>query len=334
MISVICPVFNEKEHIAQCIESMIAQDYPKQDMELLLIDGGSGDGTLETIASYQKQYNFIHLIDNSKQKIPYALNIGIKAALGDIIIRIDAHSIYPTNYVSKLKQKLIEYQAGNVGARWNISPSNNSAVAVAIAETLKSPWGVGNARYKIGITLDKDIETDTVPFGCFYKSLFDEIGFYDETLHCNEDDELNARIKKKDKKIWLIHDLFINYYARETFKKLFRMNFRYGLFKPKVNKKNDGITTWRQLIPPLFVVGIVVGGILSILFRPIRPLYISILALYLLIGIGIGFRQAAKHRNLKLIYLMPFSFLVNHCGYGIGYIVGLFQRNPKDINTR
>lgn len=336
MISVICPIYNEEKYIAKCIDSVLAQDYPQKDVEVLFVDGMSNDRTREIINQYMRDYPFIQLIDNPKRIVPYAMNIGIDKAVGVIIIRLDAHAVYPTNYFSKLVEGLHRHHADNVGAQCRTLPVNQSATAIAIAEALGSSFGVGNSMFRIGIT--EDIETDTVPFGCFRKEVFDKVGLYDTELIRNQDDELNARIINHGGKIVLLADVIFDYYARDTYAKLYKMYYQYGLYKPLVNKKLGNPATLRQFIPPLFVIGIVLGGILSILVPYLYIPYIAILLLYLIVGTTIGVRIAKNNKRFSLIFLMPLTFVILHTAYGIGYIHGiikvLFKQSFNAINNR
>lgn len=139
MVSVICPTFNEEKYIAKCIESVLLQDYPLTEMEILFVDGMSNDRTREIVAEYSAKYNNIKLLDNPYHVVPHAMNIGINAALGDIIIRLDGHVEYPTNYVSKLVKNLNTLPgAENVGGVCLTLPCNDKTVAHAIAIDRKS----------------------------------------------------------------------------------------------------------------------------------------------------------------------------------------------------
>lgn len=336
MISIICPIYNEEKYIAQCIDSVLAQDYPQKDVEVLFVDGMSNDHTREIVQYYIHQYPHIRLVDNPHRTVPYAMNIGIKEAKGDIIIRVDAHAQYPTNYFSALVNGLHKYNADNVGAQCRTLPSNNSASAIAIAESLSSAFGVGNSMFRIGI--NHDVETDTVPFGCFKKEIFEKVGLYDTELIRNQDDELNARIIKHGGKIVLLADIIFDYYARDSYAKLYKMYYQYGLYKPLVNKKLGNPATLRQFIPPLFVIGIVLGGILSVLVPYFYIPYIAILLLYLITGTTIGVGKAKKHNRFSLICLMPITYAILHIAYGIGYIHGilkiLFKQSFNAISNR
>ena len=323
MVSIICPTYNEEKHIAACVHSILQQDYPKDQLEVLFVDGMSTDNTRTIIAQYAAQYPYIHLVDNPHTTVPYAMNIGIQRAIGDIIIRLDAHAIYPTEYFSKLVKGLEKYQADNVGAQCRTLPANNSSTAIAIAEALSSSFGVGNSMFRIGIT--EDTETDTVPFGCFRREVFEKVGLYDTELIRNQDDELNARIINHGGKIVLLAGLEFDYYARDSYAKLYKMYYQYGLYKPLVNKKLGAPATLRQFIPPMFVIGLVLGAILSLCIPIIGLLYGAVILLYLVAGMMIGLKLSRKHQSAALVLAMPFTFFILHLSYGIGYIHGIIK---------
>ncbi len=323
MITIICPIYNEEKYIAKCIDSILAQDYPKEDMEVLLVDGMSRDRTRMIVADYQNNYPFIQFLDNPHQIVPYAMNIGIQASKGEIIIRLDAHCTYPTNYFSRLVTKLEELNADNVGGVCKTLPTNDKSISLAISEALSNSFGMGNSLFRVGAKSEQSV--DTVPFGCFKREIFDRIGLFDEDLVRNQDDEFNGRIIKNGGKIYLIPDIIIEYFARDKISKVAKMYYQYGLFKPLVNKKLGTPATIRQFFPPLFVLGLIVGGVLSLILPPIWILYIAVVILYLLIGLIIGAKQAYLKKRLSLSVLMPYTFLIIHLSYGYGYIVGLLK---------
>ena len=194
MISVICPIYNEERYIGKCIDSVLEQDYSKEDMEVLFVDGMSTDRTREIVVEYAGRYPFVRLLDNPGRIVPAALNIGIGAAKGEVIIRLDAHAIYPKNYFSVLVRKLNELRADSVGGVCRTLPVRDTSVCRAIAMALSSSFGMGNSYFRIGAT--KEMCVDTVPFGCFRREVFDKIGLFDEELVRNQDDEFNGRIVK------------------------------------------------------------------------------------------------------------------------------------------
>ena len=278
MISIICPIYNEEKYIARCIDSILAQDYPKDDMEVILVDGMSTDGTRKIVADYAAQYPFIRLVDNSQRIVPPAMNIGIRAAKGDIIIRLDAHAIFPINYFTELVKNLRELKAENVGGVCRTLPVNDSLECVAIANVLSSNFGMGNSYFRVGAT--EVMEVDTVPFGCFHRELFDRIGYFDEELIRNQDDEFNGRIIKNGGKIYLLPQLVIDYYARDKVSKVYKMFYQYGLFKPLVNKKLGSPATVRQFFPLLFVLGLLIGPFMGFVSKWFLVAYAAVIMLY------------------------------------------------------
>lgn len=321
MLSVIVPIYQEEKYISKCIDSMLSQDYPKDDLEIILVDGMSKDRTREIVANYTAKYPFIRMIDNPERIAPCAMNRGIKEAKGDVIIRLDAHVYYPKNYFSLLVEKLNELPgAENVGALCNTLPVNDSITAQSIAAVLSSSFGMGNSHFRVGA--DKEMEVDTVPFGCFHRSIFDKVGLYDEELVRNQDDELNARIIKAGGKIYLIPQLVCEYYARDTAKKVYKMFYQYGVFKPLVNKKLGSPATVRQFFPLFFVLGLLVGPVVCLFLPVLWWAYFAVIMLWFILATSFSLKDS---KNLKRILTQNWIYFVVHFGYGWGYIVGIYK---------
>jgi len=320
MISVICPIYNEESRIEACIQSIVNQDYPHDEMEVLFVDGMSTDRTRDIVLEYSRQYPFIRLLDNPMHTAPIALNRGIRAAQGDIIVRLDAHSKYPTDYFSVLVNKLRNSDADNVGGVCNTLPAKETSICRAIAHAMSSSFGMGNSHFRIGA--EHEMWVDTVPFGCFHRAIFDKIGYFDEELVRNQDDEFNGRIIQNGGKILLLPQVVVDYFARDSISKTAKMFYQYGLFKPLVNKKLQKPTTLRQFFPPLFLAGLVVGGLLSFFSSTVMWIYLSVIILYVLIGLLAGVRCT---RRLSDILWMPFVFAAIHCSYGFGYWEGIVK---------
>lgn len=321
MLSVIVPIYQEEKYISKCIDSMLSQDYPKDDLEIILVDGMSKDRTREIVATYTAKYPFIRMIDNPERIAPCAMNRGIKEAKGDVIIRLDAHVYYPKNYFSLLVEKLNELPgAENVGALCNTLPVNDSITAQSIAAVLSSSFGMGNSHFRVGA--DKEMEVDTVPFGCFHRSIFDKVGLYDEELVRNQDDELNARIIKAGGKIYLIPQLVCEYYARDTARKVYKMFYQYGVFKPLVNKKLGSPATVRQFFPLFFVLGLLVGPVVCLFLPVLWWAYFAVIMLWFILATSFSLKDS---KNLKRILTQNWIYFVVHFGYGWGYIVGIYK---------
>lgn len=319
-ISIICPVYNEEKYISQCIDSMLDQDIDKSEIELLFVDGMSKDNTRKIVSDYCSKFDFIHLLDNPDRIVPPALNLAIHASKGDYIIRIDAHCIYPKDYISRLVYSAQQLGCDNIGAVCRTLPANESAKAKAIATAMSHKFGVGGSSFRIGSSEIKEV--DTVPFGCFRRKIFDKLGFFDEELIRNQDDEFNGRIIKNGGKIYLLPDLVVDYYARDSFKKLFKMFFQYGLFKPLVNKKLGSPATLRQFFPLLFVLGLILGAAICWIHPILTSIYISVVFIYLLLDLFFSIKSSHGVSNMFSLF---WSFITMHISYGWGYIVGIYK---------
>lgn len=322
-VSIIIPCRNEEKFIGRCLDSVLANDYPKDKMEIFVIDGMSQDKTREIVSEYQKKYDFITLLENPKKITPTALNIGIKAAHYDIVIRIDAHSAYKKDYISKSIKYLNKFKADNVGGIWVITPRDNSLKGLAIAQSLSHRFGTGNAYYKIGA---KEIKwVDTVPFGCYRKEIFERVGLFNENLVRSQDMEFNLRLRRNGGKILLIPEIVGYYYVRSNFKDFFIHNLKDGVWAIYPLKFVKMPLRMRHYIPFLFVSGMIALSILSIFFILFRWFFFGAVALYFIASLASSFQVSFKCRNWKLFFIMPFAFFVRHLGYGLGSVWGTLK---------
>lgn len=320
MISVICPIYNEEKYIARCVESILEQDYPQDDMEVLFMDGMSTDRTRDILARYVAQYPFIRVEDNPERIVPYAMNRGIEVSRGDVIIRLDAHAFYPKNYFSTLVRSLNELHADNVGAVCKTDVLNHTVKALAIREVLSHRLGVGNSAFRVGIS--KVMSVDTVPFGCFRRDVFDRYGLYDVRLVRNQDIELNKRISNHGGKIYIVPDTYCVYYARETYAGLAKNNYQNG----KWNIQTVYYTkSWRSLsvrhfVPGIFVLAIVLPMLIGLFWMLMLYVALLVVVLYML-AIGCVALRCAVSKRLSVIHLCC-AFVVLHVSYGIGELSG------------
>jgi len=325
-ISIIIPVRNEHKYIDKLLSSIVNQDFEKVNLEVIFVDGLSTDNTKDKIIEYSQKYNFIKIFDNQHKTVPYALNIGIKNAKGDIIIRLDAHAEYPSNYISTLVYYLGKLNADNVGASAVTVPANNKPVSRAIAISMSSIFGVGNATFRLENSTEKEfIEVDTVPFGCYRRDVFDRIGLFDEQLTRNQDNEFNERLRKAGGKIYLIPSLKIKYYARENYSKLYKMFFQYGYFGPLVDLKLKKPTRLRRYIPTAFVLSLIMPLLLSLLFYPFLYLWVFTVSLYLIASVTFGTYECRKRDSVQLVPYVMWAYFVSHVSYGLGYLKGVFD---------
>jgi len=330
-ISIICPVFNEEKYIEDCIRSIIAQNYPKEQLELFFVDGGSSDRTQEIIANYCASFSFIKLLQNPHKTPPYAMNIGIKQAKGEYIIRLDGHSSYPNDYFSKLIQYAIDLQADNVGGICLTDTKRHNAKSKAIKEVLSNRMGVGNSEFRIEQSSNIR-EVDTVPFGCFRRDVFKRFGLYDERLTRNQDIELNKRIKVGGGKIYLVPDIKCTYYARDTFSALARNNFANGKWNILTVFYTHTIRSLslRHFIPLMFVLSLVMPALTALLWWPLIGISLFSLLLYFAMIILASIR-VCLYKKVNFLCLL-WGFLCLHVSYGVGSLFGLLHFMVKSDN--
>ncbi len=312
-ISIIVPILNEEKYIEKCLDSIVDSDYDKRKIEVFLVDGGSEDKTIDIIKEYQKKYPFFQLLQNPHKTVPYAMNIGIQSAKGEYIIRLDAHSSYPKDYFSKLIQWHKKIDADNVGGIWKTEVLIKTKMSNAIKNVLSDKFGVGGAKFRVGS--DEVCEVDTVPFGCYKKEVFDNVGQYDERLTRNQDIELNKRVTQAGGKIYLVPDIACTYYARETYKELAKNNFQNGKWNmlTAYYTKNFRSLSIRHYIPMLFVLSMVLPLFCCYKFS------IAIFTLYLSVII---WRSFVIKKGTSLLH-QAVAFIVLHFSYGIGEIIGI-----------
>jgi len=330
-ISIIIPCRNEEKFIGKCLDSIITQDYPKDKLEVLLVDGMSNDGTREIIIEYQRRYPFIKLLDNPKLYTPSGLNIGIKKSNGDIILRLDAHCEYPYNYISKCVYWLERSNADNVGGILLIKPGRETLIAEAISITLSTFFGVGNSYFRIG---SKDLRyVDTVPFGCYKREVFDKIGLFNENLVRNQDIEFNLRLRRSGGKILLVPDIISYYYARPDLKSLFNQNFWNGFWVIYSLRFARLPFSIRHLVPAVFVLSLFLSFLVSLWIRPASYLFLFILGSYVLTNLLFSLKLSIKNGFRYLIPLI-LSFSTLHFSYGLGSIWGITKLVMGKFNKK
>lgn len=321
-VSVVMPVYNEEKYIDKCVRSLLEQDYPKENMEWIFVDGQSGDATVRILDDYAKKYpNLIRVYDNPHKIVPYAMNIGIAHARGNYIVRLDAHADYASDYISKCVHYLETTDAENVGGLADTKSSG--FVGNAIAKMLSSKFGVGNSQFR---TDGESGYVDTVPFGAFRREVFTKYGGYDERLVRNQDNEMNYRIRKNGGKIYLSRDIRLSYYCRDTIKGIAQMALKNGMWNVITMKLCPGAMGIRHFIPLAFVMSLAGLGILSFLHPFFAWTLAAELTLYLALDMLFSGRQAASFKEWLLLLLL---FPIFHIAYGWGSIKGLCKLLTK-----
>lgn len=326
-ISVIIPCRNEEKYIKGAITSILNQTYSQGKLEVIVVDGMSNDNTLEIIQSIQSKDERVKLVVNPAQTTPQAMNLGLKNSTYNLIIRIDAHAEALPMFIEKNVQTLFEDdKIGCAGGKIINVYENKTAELIGLA--MSSKFGVGNAVFRVG---GEKSQVDTLAFGIYKKSVFDEIGIFNENLIRNQDDELNFRLIQAGYKIIYNPEIQSKYYVRSSYKKLYKQYNQYGYWKVYVNRLHKTITSIRQLIPFFFVCGLFIGGIVSIILPYFYIIYYLGITLYISMALYFGFKQSKNGiKALKISSIFP----ILHFSYGLGYLKGIIHfmflnKNPS-----
>jgi len=331
-LSIVIPVYNEERYIESCIKSILSSDLDKDKIEIIIVDGCSTDRSVEIINDYKKKYPFIKLFTNPKKIIPSAMNIGIKHAKGEYIIRLDAHSIFPKDYFSKLLYWSKKLDADNVGGVCITDVKNKTPKTNSIKAVMSHKLGVGGGDYRSVVT--EPVKSNTVPFGCFKKDTLLKYGLFDERLERTEDLEINKRFIDNGGRVYLVPDLYFTYYAKEKLWDLAKKSFSTGkwiVLNPYFTKSTKALKFY-HFIPLIFVLSLLV----PILFCPINDLFciIPILSFIFYLSLIIYVSFSLKRKDNSFFYLVA-TFVTLHISYGVGSLVGLGKivvYSLKEIN--
>jgi glycosyltransferase involved in cell wall biosynthesis/predicted metal-dependent phosphoesterase TrpH len=320
-VSIVLPVRNERAYIGRALSSVLAQDYPASHTEILVADGCSDDGTREVVRGFEDQAGGrLRLIDNPGRIVPTGLNAALRAASGDVIVRVDGHCEIPSDFVRRAVHHLSLNAVDCVGGV--LETVGETPLARVIAVAMSARFGVGGSAFRCGSAVSR--LTDTVAFPAFTRDILDRTGEFDEELVRNQDDEYSYRLRRLGGRILLATDMRARYYSRSTLRMLWRQCFQYGFWKVRVLQKHPRQVRPRQFVPALFVATLAVV-LASLVVSPVaQPLLAAIAAAYLLAAFLASFSEGARLRwSLRPVLIV--SFAVMHVGYGSGFLVGLLR---------
>jgi len=324
-VSVIVPCRNEEEMIAHCLDSLIANTYPKEKLEILVVDGLSDDRSVAIIQEYIQQYSYITLLENPKRNLPAALNVGIRHAKGEIIVRMEGHSAVGSDYIATCVRWLSTSDADYIGGTFIHTPRQKTWLGEALALMLAHPFGAGNAWFRLKLQTPRIV--DAAVYGCYRKEIFEKVGLFNETLARIEDRDFNFRLRQSGGKILLVPDLPVTYYFRSTLRGFLAHTFSDGFwvtYPLRFDRKVFRLFSWRHFLPLLFVAGLFVLGIASFFFKESRMALGFVAGAYLLLMLLSSFQLSLRH-GLKYLPILPFTFLGRHMSYGIGSLWGLLR---------
>jgi glycosyltransferase involved in cell wall biosynthesis len=331
---VVVPCYNEERTIRLLLDAINRQTYPRANMEVILADGLSTDGTRQQVTLFQDEHPelAVRLVDNPKRVIPAGLNVALAAAAGEYIIRLDAHSMPAPEYVERCVSALRAGSGDNVGGVWEIRPGKTGWLAESIAVAAAHPLGVGDALYRFTTRAGL---VDTVPFGAFRRVTFEKIGKFDENLLTNEDYEFNARLRQAGGRVWLDPAIRSVYFARPGLGSLARQYFRYGYWKRQMLRRYAHTLRWRQALPPVFVLSLIGLLLLAPWWNMAGWLLLAEVLVYLfalLVGSAPAVLRAKK--GPRLLLGVPAAIATMHLSWGTGFLWSLLNPRPKQDGLR
>ena len=312
-VSIILPTYNEERYIKACIESLINQSYPRDHMEWIIVDGNSTDKTQEIVKEYRESYP-IKLIINDKRKTPISLNLGIRESKGRYILRLDAHASFPSDYVEKCIDCLERIEADNVGG-W-VETKAEGYIGKSIAKMLSSKFGVGGSSFR---TEKKSRYVDTVPFGAFRREVFEEIGLFNEDLLRSEDNDINARIIERGRKVYLSEEIHSTYFCRDSIPAILKQGLQNGNALFRTMRVNPKAMRIRHFVPFLFLLSIICLPFIGLIIPAAMLVFFAEMVSYVILDVYFSFMKKERNLGFVTIWLFP----MYHICYGIGSLLGL-----------
>ena len=353
-VTIIVPVYNEAAHLADCLASLLAQDYPSACMEILVADGGSTDGSQAIVQEFARRDARVRLLMNPRRIAAAGLNLGLGAARGDIIVRADGHTILAPNYLRRCVERLQPADVAGVGGP--LRGVGQGAIGRAVALAFASLFGAGDSAYHLAHS-GEPRATDTVYLGAYSRAWLEKVGGYNEELAANEDYELNYRLRRAGGRILLVPDIRSQTYMRETLGALARQYAGYGFWKAQMLRRHPASLRIRQIIPPLWVAVLMMGALGAILSRTLLPAWVTLVAVYVgmtLAAAGLAaFSASTPHPRplsltgreevsapsplqgkgwgeggtaLRYLLLLPLVFWTMHLAWGGGFWMGILRR--------
>ncbi|HAE84968.1 MAG TPA: glycosyltransferase family 2 protein [Anaerolineaceae bacterium] len=319
-VSLILPIRNEAKHIRGCLESIAQQDFPHEQMEIIIADGLSSDNTKEVVEASKPSDIPLIWLDNPGKIVPTGLNLAIRQASGEIIIRVDGHAEIAPDYVSRCVWYLQNQQIQGVGGPMESIGENY--ISEVIAYAMSSSFGVGNSAFRT--VVDKTLFVDSIPFPAYTRDIIQAAGLYDEELVRDQDDEYNYRIRELGGKLLLAVDVKSRYYSRASLAKLWKQYFQYGFYKVRVLQKHPRQMSLRHFVPPLFVLTLILSILLAVMTPWGKVLLALVAGSYLLANIIASLIISAK-KGWQNLPLLPLTFAILHVSYGSGFLWGLIK---------
>lgn len=320
LVSVVVPMHNEADFIGNDLKSILQNDYPAELIEILVVDGGSTDGSIEIVQKMAKEHTNITLLGGPGVNCPAAMNIGIENSHGEVVCKVDAHGYVDSNFI-RLGVKHLRSDKDIKCVGGPIRPIAKSLIEQSNVLARSSVFGVGGGINTAG---EEPQFTDTVQCGIYERETLFEVGLFDESLQFGEDEDVNWRLVKAGYKIYCTPEIKFYYYPRKTFKSFYKQYYKYGKVRVKVAKKLAGYLRLKHLMPSVFVVSLLLSGVLSVFYSLFVWLFLIAVISY--VGASLVFAGLlSKQKEWWYVFILPISFACLHFGYGFGFLRGVWD---------
>lgn len=323
-LSVIVPIRNEAAFILDTLGELAAQNYAADQFEVIVIDGCSDDDTVEKVARFIENHPNFRLLNNPQRLSSMARNIGVRAARGDAVVVIDGHcEIGNPSYLSNVAKAFEESGADVLGRPQPLDVTRATRLQRAVAAVRNSRLGHHPESF---IYSNQAQFTPAKSVGVAYRrTVFEKVGYFDESFDAHEDGEFNYRCDKAGLKCWFTPEIAVTYHPRGTLRGLFRQMVRYGRGRVRLLRKYPETFGLGSFLPLAFLLGLIVGLPLAFVHVLLAAVYFGVIAFYVFITGAISLHSGLKQRSLFLPLTMPLIFTTVYLGAGVGLGLELLQ---------